>query len=194
MNFISEKKRALEALLFVWGSPLGVKAAADAVGVPPPVARELIEDLQREYAERGSGIMIREINGGYQFCTDPACEEYIAKLCTPVKEKRLSNAAMEVLAIIAYKQPISRSEIEYIRGIKCDKVLEGLVKRGLVEERGKGTGLGRPVLFGTTDMFLEKFGIASVSELPNIDDIESILENSEENIQHVELDLKGQED
>ncbi|MCI8285617.1 MAG: SMC-Scp complex subunit ScpB [Firmicutes bacterium] len=194
MNVISEKKRALEALLFVWGSPLGIKAAADAIEVPTPVARELIEDLQREYAERGSGLMIREINGGYQFCTDPACEKYIAKLCTPVKEKRLSNAAMEVLAIIAYKQPVSRGEIEYIRGIKCDRVLEGLVKRGLVEERGKGTGLGRPALFGTTNLFLEKFGIASINELPRIEEIENIIQCGEEKIQHIEFDLKDGED
>ncbi len=191
MNTYSEKKRALEALMYVWGSPLGVKPAAEALGVPAPVLREMAEELRREYDDRGSGLMIREINGAYQFCTRPECDPYIVNFCTPVKEKKLSNAAMEVLAIVSYRQPVSKSDIEYIRGIRCDRVLDGLVKRGLVEERGRSTELGRPVLFGTTDLFLEKFGITSLDDLPSIEDIQNIIENEEdeEMFRQIELEL-----
>jgi segregation and condensation protein B len=164
-------KSALESLMFVWGDPLEVKPAAEALGITPAYAKECFNDLKNEYDDRTCGLMIREINGKYQFCTRPENESYIAKLCTPVKERKLSNAAMEVLAIVAYRQPVSKSEIEYLRGIKCDQVIDGLQKKGLIEECGRGTGFGRPVLFGTTGLFLEKFGISTLDELPAIEEI-----------------------
>ncbi len=172
-------KKSFEAMMFVWGSPLSAKLAAEVLDVPVTRIREAAEELMDEYTFRESGLMLREINGMYQICTNPDCEQYIAKLCTPVKEKRLSNAAMEVLAIVSYKQPVTRNEIEFIRGIKCDKVLDGLIRRGLVEEKGRGSGLGRPVLFGTTDLFLEKFGISSIKDLPTIEDMDILANTSD---------------
>ncbi len=183
-------RKAFEAMMFVWGSPLSAKVAAEVLGVPASQIRECAEELMDEYSFRESGLMIREINGMYQICTRPECEPAIAKLCTPVKEKRLSNAAMEVLAIVSYKQPVSRSEIEYIRGVKCDKVLDGLIRRGLVEEKGRGTGLGRPVLFGTTDYFLEKFGISSLDDLPEIEDLDVISDDEETPFQQITLEIE----
>ena len=179
MDNKQELKSALESMMFVWGSPLEPGLAAEALGSEKSEVKECLLELKQEYADRGSGLMIREVNGKFQYCTHPENEPYIAKLCTPVKEKRLSNAAMEVLTIIAYRQPVSRSEIEYIRGIKCDRVLEGLMKRELVKECGRGTGLGRPILFGTTDLFLEKFGISSLSELPDIEDMSGLSDDEE---------------
>lgn len=164
-----EVKSAIESLLFVWGDPLEPKLIAEAVGEETRDIKSCIKELQEEYRERGSGLAIREINGKYQFCTEAANEPYIEKLCTPVKETRLSNAAMETLAIIAYRQPISRSGIEHIRGVKSESVVDRLEKRGLVEEKGRSEGVGRPILYGTTDLFLEKFGIASLDELPELD-------------------------
>ena len=182
-------RKDFEAMMFVWGSPLSAKVAGEVLGVPAARIRECAEELMDEYSFRESGLMIREVNGMYQICTRPECEPAIAKLCTPVKEKRLSNAAMEVLAIVSYKQPVSRSEIEYIRGVKCDKVLDGLLRRGLVEEKGRGTGLGRPMLFGTTDYFLEKFGIASLDDLPEIEDLDVIADDEDE-VQQISLEIE----
>ena len=105
---------------------------------------------------------------------------YIRRLCTPVKEKRLSQAALEVLAVIAYKQPVTKPTIDSIRGIKSDRVLEGLMKRGLVEERGRSSAIGRPVLYGTTREFLALFGFESLDELPEIEDVGSLVLSEEE--------------
>ena len=186
-----EIKKALEAMMYVWGSPLGVKVAGEVLDLPVNKVRKCMEELVEEYENRDGGIIIRRINGKYQFCTALECESYVAKLCTPVKEKRLSNAAMEVLAIVSYKQPVAKSEIEYVRGIKCDKVIEGLVKRNLIEEKGRGSGIGRPILYGTTDYFLEKFGITSLSELPVIEDVGTFAEDDEDDIatQQISLEL-----
>lgn len=169
-------KSALESMMFVWGSPLPASTAAEALGVTKAYAVKCFNELRDEYSERGSGISIREINGRFQFCTVPENELYISNLCAPVKSKRLSSAAMEVLTIIAYRQPVSRSEIEFVRGLKSENVLYGLQKKGLIMEKGRGTGLGRPILFGTTDLFLEKFGISSLDELPEIEDPEYFAE------------------
>ena len=126
--------------------------------------------------------MIREIEQSFQFCTVPKNSEYIQRFCTPVREKKLSQSALEVLAIIAYKQPVTRAEIDAIRGIKCDRVIEGLAKKELVEEKGRSHGIGRPILYGTTKLFLEKFGFSSLKDLPEIEEIETLLgeEDSEE--------------
>lgn len=165
-------KSALESMMFVWGSPLPASTAAEALGVTKAYAVKCLNELRDEYDRRSSGIAIREINGKFQFCTRPENEIYVSNLCAPVKSKRLSSAAMEVLTIIAYRQPVSRSEIEFVRGLKSENVLYGLQKKGLIMEKGRGTGLGRPILFGTTDLFLEKFGISSLDELPEIEDPE----------------------
>ncbi|MBR4074169.1 MAG: SMC-Scp complex subunit ScpB, partial [Firmicutes bacterium] len=126
-------KSALESLMFVWGQPLHVKDAAEMFNVPWREVYEYMKELQEEYEEQARGIRIREIDKSFQFCTAPENGEYIEHFCTPTKEKKLSQSAMEVLAIIAYKQPVTRSEIESIRGIKCERVIEGLTKKELIE-------------------------------------------------------------
>ena len=112
--------------------------------------------------------------------------EYIERLCTPVNHKRLSQSALEVLAIIAYKQPVTRGEIEAIRGIKCERVIEGLQRKDLVAEVGRSTGIGRPILYGTTDVFLKNFGFKNLKELPDIEDIEEAM-NSDDPSDSVDL-------
>lgn len=168
MNNEYEMMGALEALMFVWGRPLDLVSASEALDITPEEARECFKKLQERYDYLESGLMIRNVDGAFQFCTRPEYAEYITRFCTPVREKKLSGAALEVLAIVAYRQPVSRAVIDSIRGIKCDKVLEGLVNRGLVEMRGHGKGLGHPALYGTTTLFLEKLGISSIKDLPDI--------------------------
>lgn len=168
-------KSAFESMLFTWGEPLDAKAAADVFNISKQEAIEYFKELQREYEEEGRGIVIRQINQSFQFVTREENADYIRSLCTPVKAKRLSQSALEVLAIVAYKQPVTKGEIEAIRGIKCDRVMEGLIKKGLVAEKGRSDSVGRPILYGTTDIFLQNFGFSSIKELPQIDDIESLV-------------------
>lgn len=177
-------KSAVESMMFTWGEPLEAKMAADVLNITKEEAYELFKELQAEYEQEGRGIVIREVNRAFQFVTREENADYVRRLCTPVKAKKLSQSALEVLAIIAYKQPVTKGEMEAIRGIKCDRVVEGLMKKNLVEELGRSTAIGRPLLYGTTDTFLKNFGFASLKELPDIEDIESVLND--------ELDEDGQ--
>lgn len=177
-------KSAVESMMFTWGEPLEAKMAADVLNITKEEAYELFKELQAEYEQEGRGIVIREVNKAFQFVTREENADYVRRLCTPVKAKKLSQSALEVLAIIAYKQPVTKGEMEAIRGIKCDRVVEGLMKKNLVEEVGRSTAIGRPLLYGTTDTFLKNFGFASLKELPDIEDIESVLND--------ELDEDGQ--
>lgn len=168
-------KSALESMLFVWGRLLPAKEAAAALDIEEKEAAGYLEELMGEYADRGGGIRIRRVNKSFQFVTCGENEEFIKRLCTPVKVKKLSQAALEVLAIIAYKQPVTKAEIDSVRGIKSDRVIEGLTGKGLVKSLGRSDAVGRPVLYGTTEEFLKNFGFSSLKELPEIDDIESLV-------------------
>lgn len=186
-------KSALESIMFVWGDPLDIKIAAEIFNISPKEAYEHLKELQTEYEQEGRGIQIREIDKSFQFCTNLENFSYIQRLCSPVKEKKLSQSALEVLAIIAYKQPVTKGEIEAVRGIKCDRVIEGLVKKDLIEEKGRSAGIGRPILYGTTDSFLKYFGFKNLKDLPNIEDIDQvILDDDQEDdleIQQISIDL-----
>ncbi len=172
-------KSAFESMMFVWGEPLDVKLAAEVFNMNPKEAYDCFKELQEEYEQEARGIRIREVNKSFQFVTDIDNAEYIERLCTPVKVKRLSQSALEVLAIIAYKQPVTKGEIESIRGIRCDRVVDGLAAKGLVEEKGRSDKIGRPILYGTTDAFLRHFDLESIKELPDIEDIEAVMEGGE---------------
>ena len=175
MNSKKTIKSAFESMMFTWGEPLDVKMAADVFNISKQDAYNYFKELQSEYEQEGRGIVIREVNGAFQFVTREENADYIERLCTPVKAKRLSQSALEVLAIVAYKQPVTKGEIEAIRGIKCDRVMEGLMAKNLVEAVGRSEAIGRPILYGTTDTFLKNFGFTSIRDLPEIDDIESAI-------------------
>lgn len=172
-------KSAFESMLFTWGEPLPAKAAADVFNISKQEAIEYFTELQEEYEQEGRGIVIRRVNQSFQFVTREENADYVRSLCTPVKTKKLSQSALEVLAIVAYKQPVTKGEIEAIRGIRCDRVMEGLIKKELVCEKGRSDTVGRPILYGTTDTFLRNFGFSSIKDLPEIDDIESVSEDAE---------------
>ena len=172
-------KSAIESMMFVWGDPLDIKEVADIFNVDKKEIYDLCKELQAEYEQEGRGIVIREVNKCFQFVTRSENIGYIERLCTPVKHKRLSQSALEVLAIIEYKQPVTKGEIEAVRGIKCDRVIEGLMKKELVAQLGRSDAVGRPMLYGTTDQFLMEFGFETLKDLPEIEDIEGVLDESD---------------
>ena len=168
-------KSAIESMMYIRGEPLDIKDMAEVFNIDKKVVYECCRELAEEYEREGRGIVIREVNKSFQFVTRPENIDYIERLCTPVKQKRLSQSALEVLAIVAYRQPVTKGEIEAVRGIRCDRVIEGLSAKGLVAELGRSDAVGRPILYGTTDEFLKQFGFSSLKELPDIEDIEDVL-------------------
>jgi segregation and condensation protein B len=166
-------------MMFVWGDPLDAKIAAGAMNIEKAEAVECFRELAREYDEQERGIRIREANGKFQFVTYEENHDYIRSIVTPARERRLTQAALETLAIIAYKQPVTKGDIDSIRGIRSERVIDGLVKKGLVEERGRSNAVGRPILYGTTDVFLTNFDLTTIKELPQIEDIEDAIQYTE---------------
>ena len=169
-------KSAIESMMFIWGEPLSVKDVADIFNEDKKEIYECFRELMEEYEQEGRGIVIREVNKAFQFTTRPENLSYIERLCTPVRHRRLSQSALETLAIVAYRQPVTKGEIESIRGIRCDRVMEGLVRKGLVRDMGRADTVGRPVLYGTTDEFLKQFGFETIKDLPQISDLEGLLD------------------
>ena len=176
-------KSALESMMFMWGEPLEVKDAAQILEADKAEVRELFKELQTEYETEGRGIRIREVDDAFGFVTHIENEIFIKKLCTPVRVKRLSQAALEVLAIIAYRQPVSRGEIDSIRGIKSERVIDGLIEKGLVEIIGRSDGVGRPLIYATTKEFLKKFGVTSLKDLPDVAEFDELRRNPDEESQ-----------
>jgi len=154
---------ALECLLLMADRPLALGELSDLLGVSPPAVRQLLERLQERYI----GIALIEVAGGFEMATKPEFAEYVTRLHEPPK-LRLSPAAMETLAIVAYRQPVTRPEIEQLRGVNSDRVVATLLDHGFLCERGHREAPGRPVLYGTTDRFLKHFGLPSVDSLPDL--------------------------
>ncbi|MDO4518372.1 MAG: SMC-Scp complex subunit ScpB [Bacillota bacterium] len=173
-------KSAIESMLFIWGEPLNIKDMADVFNVDKEEVYECCKELQQEYESENRGIIIREINKSFQFTTRKENIDYIERLCTPVKRRRLSQSALETLAIVAYKQPVTKGEIEAIRGIRCDRVVDGLAAKRLIAPIGRSDSVGRPILYGTTDEFLKQFEFESLKDLPDIEDIEGIVLEDDE--------------
>ena len=130
------EKAALEAMMFTWGEPLEAKVAANVLSRETEEVYKWFLELQDTYEAEERGLRIRRVGKSFQFVSCKEAGDYVRKLCTPIKKRRLSQSALEVLAIIAYRQPVTRGEIEAIRGIKCERVIDGLVKRELVGEVG----------------------------------------------------------
>ena len=173
-------KSAIESMMFVWGEPLAIKDIADIFNVNKKEIYEACKELQDEYEQEGRGIVIREVNKSFQFVTRKENLGYIERLCTPVRRRRLSQSALETLAIVAYKQPVTKGEIEAVRGIRCDRVLEGLMAKNLVTIVGRAESVGRPNLYGTTNEFLKQFEFESLKDLPKIEDLEGVIFEAEE--------------
>ena len=187
-------KSALETMMFMWGEPLEVKDAAEVLEAEKAEVRELFRELQAEYEQEGRGIRIREVDDAFGFVTLAENDMFLQKLCTPVRVRRLSQAALEVLAIIAYRQPVTRSEIDSIRGIKSERVIDGLIDKGLIEVTGRSEGVGRPLIYATTKEFLKKFGFASLKDLPEVPEYEELRrEREEEGYGQMSIDFEDKE-
>ncbi|QQE81282.1 SMC-Scp complex subunit ScpB [Alicyclobacillus sp. SO9] len=159
----------LEALLFAVGSEgLTTEELAHALQLNIDETLSLCKQLQAEYEQRESGLAVTELAGTWQLVTRSEYSDYIRRLAASPSSTQLSAAALEVLSIVAYKQPVSRMDIESIRGVQSDRVVATLAHRQLIKEVGRKEAPGRPVLFGTTDLFLQTFGLRSLSELPKL--------------------------
>lgn len=163
---------SLEALLFAAGEPLTVAQIAGIMQLDKPQVWELLTMLEESCNEENRGLCLRKVAGGYQLCAKP--QHYaLLKQLERVQEVKLSAAAMETLAIVAFKQPVTRGEMEAIRGVKVDGVVNTLLEYGLICEAGRKEALGRPILYATTDKFLLTFGLNSLKDLPALPDEDS---------------------
>lgn len=162
-------KSAIEALLFVSGDPLTVKDLSSSLEVSTKFVANLLNEMVLEYEDEKRGIKLISINGEYQLVTKAENSDYIQKLLRKNKRQSLSQASLESLAIIAYKQPITRVDIDEIRGVKSESALQRLLEKDLIKEVGRLEVPGRPILFGTTEEFLRQFGLKELKELPSLD-------------------------
>lgn len=183
--FFDKYTAQLEAVLFAAGEPLSRAELADILGLDKPAVWELVANLQETYAKENRGLMIREVADGYQLTTKPEHYELVSSLAKK-KDIKLTNAGMETLAIIAFKQPVTRAEMEQIRGVKVDGVVNTLLDLGLIMEAGRKKALGNPILYATTPLFLTTFGLKSIDDLPRPEEMRQ--EPTE--IQQI-LDLEG---
>lgn len=165
----SSLRGALEAMLLVSSDPVSAPALASILSITPGECALLLAELQVEYQEKNRGIQLREVAGGWRLFTHPAFHEQVEALVLSWDTQRLSQAALETLAVIAYHQPVTREMVKGIRGVNSDGVISSLVDKGLVRELGRDPQHGQAIIYGTTSAFLEKFGLRSTKDLPDLE-------------------------
>jgi segregation and condensation protein B len=160
--------RPLEALLFVSDEPIATTVIAQALEIDRRTADAMCERLATDLEGRGSGLVLRSVAGGWRLFTHPDSQSLVERFILSTRQARLTKASLETLAIVAYKQPVTRHQVSSIRGVNSDGVLRALTDRGLIEEAGRDEGPGRPLLYGTTPQFLERLGLPSLAALPSL--------------------------
>ena len=181
MNKTEKIISSIEAMLFAAGDPVEVTKLADILEIDIETAEKMLGYLSAQYDERNSGIMLIRIENKYQLCTREEYNEEVRKLMEIKKNAPLSNAAFEVLAIIAYNKSVTRSFVEQVRGVDCSGPISSLVQKGLIEEKGRLDLPGRPLVYGTTDRFLRCFSLNSLDDLPELpksDEVEQITQDA----------------
>jgi len=178
--YLDEKESIIEAMLFASGNAVRGMDIADVVNVEEKDVKNFVKSINERFEAENRPITIREIEGSFQMCTKPKYHEYIRKIQEKKPKKVLSQSAMETLAIVAYKQPITRVEVEKIRGVNSDYALNTLTEFGLIEDIGRADLPGRPLLYSTTQEFLRKFGYKSLKDLPEFN-----VENDKEHVDMV---------
>lgn len=188
-----ELKRVVEAILFAHDGPVTLELLADGLeGVAPASIRQALAELGHDYDAAMHSFELVRIAGGYQICTRERWANYVARFQRGSRRVRLSRAAVETLAIVAYRQPVTRTQIEDIRGVDSGGVLHTLLERNLVTVKGRSRAIGRPLLYATTGDFLEYFGLDRLDDLPRLDEIESLLKEREELVEEIpEEDAEG---
>ena len=185
----SNLRSAVEALLFSSDQPLSLDLLSDALETPTEELSEALRVLGDDYATRDSGVELREMAGGWIFMTRPEHHEWVVRMLRGKRKMRLSRAALETMAIIAYKQPVTKSEIEAIRGVDASGVLATLLERNLVTIKGRSTLVGRPLLYGSTGEFLNYFGLRDLAELPRPEELRALIAAREpEQLEMMEMD------
>ena len=186
----NKKKAAVEAILFTMGSAVELGKIAAAVELETDEAKALIEELAKEYDEQGRGMKIIELEGSYQMCTRDEMYDYLIRIAKQPKKFILTDVLLETLSIIAYKQPVTKGEIEKIRGVSCDHSVNKLIEYNLVKEVGRLNVPGRPILLGTTEEFLRSFGLSGIDDLPefNPDMVNEFKNQAEQEVQ-LRLDI-----
>ncbi|WP_066923993.1 SMC-Scp complex subunit ScpB [Murdochiella massiliensis] len=174
-----EYKSILEGLLYVWGDPLPLADIAKLLSLSVKDVRRLSEELQAEMEHERRGLVLRFLDDAVQLTTRKEHAAYFEQLFGETKNRRLSNSARETLAIIAYKQPVTRVEIDAIRGVRSESALDTLLERDLIEEAGRLEQIGRPILYRTTKAFLRAFSLSSLDELPSRAEVEAMWEKSD---------------
>jgi segregation and condensation protein B len=162
--------QALEAILFVAGEGLSTSYLADKMGASEKEVKAAIETLQKKYSGE-SGIHLIKYRNNYQFATNPKVVDAVSAVLNPVRERNLTRAALETMAIIAYKQPITKLEIDEIRGVQSDYSVHILLENNLIEVVGRKDTLGKPLVYGTTDIFLKRFELADINNLPSYNEL-----------------------
>ena len=172
----------IEAILFTMGDSVEVSKIASAIEQDVPTTEKLIHNMMDKYQKEERGIRIIELDHAYQLCSKPEMYEYLIRIAKQPKKYVLTDVMLETLSIIAYKQPVTKQEIEKIRGVSCDHAVSKLVEYNLVNEVGRLDAPGRPMLFGTTEEFLRSFGVHSIDELPvlNEDQVEEFKHQAEQ--------------
>ncbi len=188
-----EAKRVIEALLFATDAPISLAKLRSLLGeVDNKILRQLMAELKEEYERDEHSFSLIEVAGGYQIYTRPEYAKWVQELFRGKRVAKLTAAALETLAIIAYKQPIIRGDIEAIRGVNVDGVMATLTERGLVAVVGRDERPGRPLLYGTTPEFLRYFGLSSLSDLPKIEELEDYLKEKEAERELVEQEIDAE--
>ena len=187
---IKQMEGIIEAILFTMGDSVEIGKIARALEQDEETTRKVIHKMMDKYVAEDRGVRIIELDGAYQMCTKTEMYEYLIRVASQPKKHVLTDVLLETLSIIAYKQPITKVEIEKIRGVSCDHAVNKLVEYNLVKELGRLDAPGRPLLFGTTEEFLRSFGVQSLDELPMLDQvqIEEFKQEAEEEM-HVKLDV-----
>jgi segregation and condensation protein B len=185
-------RSAVEALLFSSDQPLPLSLLAEALDAPPERVSEALAELGADYKAREAGVELREMAGGWIVTTTAEQHEWVARMLRGKRKMRLSRAALETLAIIAYKQPVTKSEIEAIRGVDSSGTLATLLERSLVTIKGRSTVVGRPLLYGSTGDFLNYFGLKDLTDLPRPEELRALVAAREpEQMEMLELDTDG---
>lgn len=187
---IEKLQGAIEAILFTMGESVELSRIASAIEHDEETTRKLIYNMMDRYEEESRGIRIIELDNSFQMCTKKEMYDYLIRIAKQPKKYVLTDVLLETLSIVAYKQPVTRLEIEKIRGVKTDHAVNKLVEYGLIEEVGRMDAPGRPLLFGTTEEFLRRFSVQSLDELPtlNPEQIEHFKEEAEDEAQ-LKLDI-----
>ena len=167
---MTANKKIVEAILLLADDPVAERLIGEVLELPRHEVEAMLRALEAEYEREDRGFRLRQVAGGWRLYTSPDCAPWLERFVRSESNARLSGAALEVLAIVAYRQPLSRSQIAEIRGVDSDGVVKNLLSRGLIAERGRDTGPGSPVLFEVSDLFLERMGLNSVEQLPPLAD------------------------